>query len=121
MNRLRALSQGERSISANDLADAILKERVPNPKRGIITLMRREVYAIVKDYFPYAKPKTPIKLGDNNTRGTATGGIKVMMIDKTALIVDLLAFIKELGDLYEFDPLSMMPEDLTARIKELVK
>lgn len=121
MNRLRALSQGEHAISANDLADVILKERVPNPKKGIQTLMRAEVYQIVKDYFPHAKPETPIKLGDGRTSGPSQTSVKIKMVDKTALVLDLLKFIKECGDAYAFDPLALMPEELLDRIKELAK
>lgn len=115
MNELRRRSQGQQGISANDLADAILKERISNPKKTYITLMRTRVYAIVKGYFPYAKPETPVKLGDGNTKGAdSTTGLKVGYVDRDALIIKLLSFIADAG------ASELMPDELTHEIKKYV-
>lgn len=92
INKLRELSAGKTPVTPHGLADAILHERIANPNKTIINMMRAEVFSIIKVYFPYAKADTPITLGEGGIPKPQER-VTVKVIDKDTLIIELVKFI----------------------------
>lgn len=92
INKLRELSKGNTPISANSLADAILKERLSNPPKTLVTLMRARVLVCMHQYFPGLKPDTPVTLGQGKPQENVQ--LKVSIIDRDALISEMIYWLK---------------------------
>lgn len=112
MNKLRVMSRGDVGVTSDDLADAIIYERMKHPQKTFVNFMRGEVYKIVKSYFPYARRDTPIKLGSHAAPGPSTEHLHVKIIDKDALLIDVIGFLTANDLLSELSPA------LAARVRE---